>query len=373
VASQASGWWLHVDLDVLDGKEFSACGAASDPSMPEGLTWAELASVTRTALRTGGCRGWSIGVYNPDLDPEGREARRLVAYLAEVTEIVEADHQPMVEPGSPARPAGRPGPATANRPGSVDYDAELRLHNQELRRACGVRRHDHVLDVGCGTGQTTQEAARMAAAGSALGVDASARMIDRAREIARVEGLRNVTFERADAQVHRFPSKHFDLAISRFGTMFFDDPVAAFANIGRALRPAGRLVMMVWQGHERNEWDVAIHKSLEASGGPVAVAPEGPGPFSLADPTTVEGILDAAGFAEVTFTDVHEPVYYGPDVAAALDWVRGFTCTNEVLERLAPLAAERALERLRETLAAHARADGIWFDSRAWIVTARRR
>jgi ubiquinone/menaquinone biosynthesis C-methylase UbiE len=256
---------------------------------------------------------------------------------------------------------------------SVDYDAELRLHNEVLRRACRVRRHDHVLDIGCGTGQTTRQAARMATAGSALGVDLSAQMIDRAREIAQAEGLRNVIFERADAQVHPFPPEQFDLAISRFGTMFFDDPVAAFANIGRALRPAGRLVMLVWQDHERNQWDVAIHRSLEGSGEPVAVAPTGPDPFSLADPTTVEGILDAAGFADVTFTDVQQPVYYGADVAAALDWVRGFTCTNDALKRLDPLAAERVLERLREMLAAHASGDGIWFDSRAWIVTAHRR
>jgi SAM-dependent methyltransferase len=286
---------------------------------------------------------------------------------------MEADHQHTGEPGAVDGPAARHGNATANRAGLVDYDAELRLYNEVLRRAHGVRRHDHVLDVGCGTGQTTREAARMATAGSALGVDLSAQMIDRARESAQAEGLRNVIFERADAQVHRFPPKQFDLTISRFGTMFFDDPVAAFANIGRALRPAGRLVMMVWQGHERNAWDVAIHGSLEGFGGSVAVAPEGPDPFSLANPVTVEGILDAAGFADVTFTDVHEPVYYGPDVAAALDWVRGFTCTNDVLKRLDPVAAERALKRLRETLAAHASGDGIWFDSRAWIVTARRR
>jgi len=264
-----------------------------------------------------------------------------------------------------------PAPDGMPRP-PVDYDAELRQHNEVLRRACGVRRHDHVLDVGCGTGQTTRQAARVATAGSALGVDLAPKMIDRARELARAEGLRNVTFEHADAQVHPFPPKHFDLAISRFGTMFFDDLVAAFANVGRALRPAGRLVMMVWQGHERNEWDVAIHRSLAGSEGPAAAA-EGPGPFSLADPATVEGILDAAGFAEVTFTDVHEPVYYGPDVAAALDWVRRFACTNEHLKRLDPVAAEAAVERLRETLAARAGADGVWFGSRAWIVTARRR
>ena len=104
----------------------------------------------------------------------------------------------------------------------------------------------------------------------------------------------------------------------------------------------------------------------------MAPAPQGPDPFPLANPTTVERILDAAGFAQVTFTDVHQPLYHGADVAAALDWVRGFTCTNDMLKRLDPVTAEHALTRLRETLAAHAGGDGVWFDSRAWIVTARR-
>jgi SAM-dependent methyltransferase len=247
------------------------------------------------------------------------------------------------------------------------YDAELRRHNDVLRRAAGVQLRDHVLDIGCGTGQTAREAARAAGAGSALGVDVSAPAIGRARELARAEGLSNVTFEQADAQVHRFPPERFDLAISRFGTMFFDDPVTAFANIRRALRPAGRLVMMVWQAGERNQWDVVIRQSLGAPGGPAA----GAGAFSLADPPAVAEILRAAGFAAVAFTDVREPVCYGRDVAAALDWVRGFTSTSEVLRRLDPAAAARAVERLREALAAHLSDDGVWLDSRAWIVTAR--
>jgi len=255
---------------------------------------------------------------------------------------------------------------------AAGYDAELRRHNEVLRQAVGVQLHDHVLDIGCGSGQTTRQAARTARAGSALGVDISATAITRARELARAEGLRNVTFEHADAQVQRLPQERFDLAISRFGTMFFDDPVAAFANIGRALHPTGRLVMMVWQAPERNEWDVAIHQSLAAAEVPAASASGGPDPFSLADPPTVQEILQAAGFAEVAFADVQEPVYYGPDVAAALDWVRGFTCTSEVLNRLDPAAATRAVERLRGALAAHLSDDGVWFDSRAWIVTARR-
>jgi SAM-dependent methyltransferase len=258
------------------------------------------------------------------------------------------------------------------RPGLRGYDAELRRHNEVLRRACDIQPSEHILDIGCGTGQTTRQAAHAAPAGTALGVDVSAAAIERARQLAQSEGLHNVTFEGADAQVHRFPSERFDLAISRFGTMFFGDPGAAFANIGQALRPAGRVVMMVWRAHERNEWDVAIRQSLGELRAPAAVASGGPDPFSLADPPTVTRILETAGFVDVTFTDVREPVYYGQDVTAALDWVRGFTYTIEALKRLDRAAATRAVERLRETLAAHASNDGVWFDSRAWIVTARR-
>ena len=84
VTSQAPGWWLHTDLDVLDRHEFSACGAASDDAMPGGLSWSELAAVASSALHAGAC-GWSLGVYNPDLDPERRAAERLVNFIAEVT------------------------------------------------------------------------------------------------------------------------------------------------------------------------------------------------------------------------------------------------------------------------------------------------
>lgn len=269
----------------------------------------------------------------------------------------------------------RHGGAGEPRPG-LDFDAELRLHDEVLRRACGVQAGEQVLDIGCGAGQTTRAAARTARAGGAFGVDVSARAIERARELARAEGLGNVAFECADAQVYRFPPGRFDLAMSRFGTMFFADPVTAFANIGRALRPGGRLVMMVWQAHERNEWDVTIHRALAGpagSGEPVAVAAPGLDPFSLADPPATEAILEAAGFAGVTFTGVHEPVYYGPDVDTAVDWVRGFAATTETLRRLEPAAAVAALGRLREALAAHLGDDGVWLGSSAWIVAARRR
>ena len=203
-------------------------------------------------------------------------------------------------------------------------------------------------------------------AGRVLGVDISAEAIEQARLAARGLGLGNVAFEQGDAQVHRFPRGGFDLAMSRFGTMFFEDPVAAFANVGGALVPGGRLVMMVWQARDRNEWDVAVREALARS-----VVSAGPDPFSLGDPQVVTAILEAAGFADVTFTDVYEPMYFGPDVDAALDWVRGFAFSRDVLSQLDPDAAALARGRLRETLAAHLSGDGVWFGSCAWIVTAR--
>jgi SAM-dependent methyltransferase len=266
---------------------------------------------------------------------------------------------------------GRRGSAAGPHASVVDYDAELRLHNERLRRSYDLGPHDHVLDIGCGAGQTTRDAARLAVAGSVVGVDVSASMIERARRLTEAAGLHNVTFELADVQVQRFAAERFDVAISRFGTMFFADPFAAFTNIARAMRPRGRLVMMVWQDHFRNEWSVSIQEALEDDGDEPA-APPGSNPFSLADPATTTRILETAGFYDVTYTDVHEPVYYGPDVAAALEWVRHFSCVNVKLRSSDAASRARTRKRLRRTLAAHASEDGVWFDSRAWIVAARR-
>ena len=238
---------------------------------------------------------------------------------------------------------------------TVDYDAELVRYDPALERAWAVQPRDRILDIGCGAGQTTRRAVR---SGSALGIDVSAAAIARARP------QPHVAYVCGDAQTYDFEPGGFDLAISRFGTMFFDDPVAAFTNIGRALRPGGRLVMLVWQAAERNEW----HEKL----GPFTGDSAGPDAFSLADPPTVEAVLSAAGFGEITFTDVAEPVYYGPDTAAAVEWVRGFASVSAFLSRLDPASRAAALSRLRDVLAAHRSADGIWFGSRAWIVTARR-
>jgi len=252
------------------------------------------------------------------------------------------------------------------------YDAELRRLNEHLRAATEIDPADRVLDVGCGAGQTTRDAARAAFSGSVLGVDSSEQMLERARRLTQEAGLRNIAYELGDAQVHRFQPEFFDVLISRFGTMFFADPAAAFANLASAARRGALLAMMVWQSSERNEWATAIPAALTSPDKQNSAA-WGPGLFSLAEPKVVEATLEKAGFAEVNFSDVHEPVYYGPDVESACHLVCSFRTTKDLLARLDAGAAERTLEQLRSMLADHLSADGVWFDSRAWIVTARRR
>jgi SAM-dependent methyltransferase len=252
------------------------------------------------------------------------------------------------------------------------YDTELQAHHEHLRAAYEISPGDEVLDIGCGTGLTTRDAARAAAPGRVVGVDVSERMLERARQLTAAEGLGNVTYELGDAQDHRFDPGRFDLAISRFGTMFFSDPVAAFANIASALRPDGRLLLLVWQRRERNQWALEI----DAAVGEAAQLPPPPGadPFSLGDAGATTAVLERAGFDELRFQDVHVPVLYGRAVAAALKFVRGFQNVSAALASMGDSDAARAVERLRETLAAHYSEDrGVVLDSRSWLITGRRR
>lgn len=248
------------------------------------------------------------------------------------------------------------------------FDAEVRAHGEHLRAAAAIRPGERVLDIGCGTGQSTREAAVAAAPAPVLGVDISAPMLELARQLTAAEHLDNVTYERADAEAYPFAAGRFDAAISRFGTMFFTDPVAAFANIARALRPGGRLVMLVWQRHEQNEWAVAIESALQIATPPPATLAT----FSLGDRRAATRTLEAAGLEAVRFREVHEPVFYGPTVADALVLVCSFRATRDALASLSPADAARTEDRLRAVLSAHLREEGVFFESRAWIITASR-
>jgi SAM-dependent methyltransferase len=262
--------------------------------------------------------------------------------------------------------------ASVSSPISLDfYDAELRAHHAHLRAAYGISSGDEVLDIGCGTGLTTRDAARAAAPGRVVGVDVSERMLQRARRLTAAERLANVRYERGDAQVHRFDPARFDVAISRFGTMFFGDPVAAFANIAAALRAEARLVLLVWQRLEHNEWARLIDAALGDAAQPT---PPGADPFSLGDAELTARILQRAGFDDVRVEEVHEPVFYGRDLDAALAVVTGFQNTSAALASLSDGAAARTVKRLREMLEAHySHEHGVALESRSWLITARRR
>jgi SAM-dependent methyltransferase len=131
----------------------------------------------------------------------------------------------------------------------VRFDDALARYHRRFLDAAAITSGEQVLDVGCGTGQSTRDAARLATPGLALGVDLSSRMIGRARQRAAEQDITNARFVQADAHVYPFEPRAFDVAISRTGAMFFGDPVAAFANIARALRPGGRVAgWPCWSG-----------------------------------------------------------------------------------------------------------------------------
>lgn len=244
------------------------------------------------------------------------------------------------------------------------------LAMERARIAAGER----VLDVGCGTGETTLEMGRrVGPSGAVVGVDISAPMLERAREAARAAGAENVTFENVDAQTAALPGP-FDVLYSRFGVMFFMDPEAAFANLRRALRSGARLAFVCWRSVQENPWllvpAMAVAKHL-----PVPPPdPHAPGPFAFADAARVRDILSRAGFVRIH----HEPVDHVLSVAAgaSLDEVVGFVM------QMGPAAAAlreaqpspeiiaRLRAELRDALAPYEGAEGVRMGSAAWIVTA---
>ncbi len=222
----------------------------------------------------------------------------------------------------------------------------------------------------CGCGELTRVAARLTASGMALGVDLSARMIALARRLAVAESVAHARFEQADAQIYPFEAEAFDVAISRTGAMFFGDPVAAFRNIAGALRPAGRLALLVWQAPPRNEWIREFAVALAAGRNLPTPPPDAPGPFSLADPDRVRRVLTDAGFTDVRLEGLAAPMYFGPDPDNAYRFVLGVT--SWMLEGLDEAGRTRALDALRATIAAHNTGQGVIYDSAAWIITARK-
>jgi SAM-dependent methyltransferase len=251
------------------------------------------------------------------------------------------------------------------------YEATNRTYGELLLDSAALDAGSHVLDVGCGTGATTRAAGRRAPDGAALGVDLSARMLERARKTAADEGISNVSFEQADAQVHPFARSAFDAVISSFGAMFFSDPVAAFANLRPALRPDGRVALTAWRELARNEWVCAIREALAAGRTLPQPPPDVPSPFAFAREAHVESVLAQAGYTDIALEPLEEPIRLGDDADHAYAFVSTFGITRGLTHDLDADAKADALAALRHTLDDHETADGVVFASSAWLITAR--
>jgi SAM-dependent methyltransferase len=253
------------------------------------------------------------------------------------------------------------------------YDTAVAGQEHRLQEAAAITATDRVLDVGCGCGDSTRNAARSATIGGAFGVDILPEMITRARQRAAEQGLANATFDVGDVQVYPFVSGTFDVIISRHGATFCSDPVAAFTNLWKALRPGGRLAMIAWAPAEQNQWLQVIGNAV-APGTPLPTPPrDAPGPFGFADPRRAREVLGSAGLYQIDVLPVLEPMWLGTDANDAFAFVRGLGFVRGLLQGRDPSEVREAEMRLAKALASAASASGVQLGSAAWLITAQRR
>jgi ubiquinone/menaquinone biosynthesis C-methylase UbiE len=252
----------------------------------------------------------------------------------------------------------------------------LGAHGDHALRLYPPRRGQRVLDIGCGFGDTSQRiAALVGEDGEVVGVDAAARFIETARREASEVGTQNVRFEVADVQADDLGGP-YDLAFSRFGTMFFANPVAALRNVGGALAPGGRLVMVVWRRRTDNDWLYRGQTIVEQ----IVSRPEeydeptcGPGPFSMADADTVSEILLRAGFDGVALHRHDEAITIGADIDEAIDMLMALGPAGEILRLQGDRAAHlhgKVDHALRAGLADMVTPEGVRGMASTWIVAA---
>ncbi|WP_190394757.1 class I SAM-dependent methyltransferase [Nocardiopsis deserti] len=246
------------------------------------------------------------------------------------------------------------------------YDGLLEGYNAPILDAAEVGVSSRVLDVGCGTGQLTREAAARARNGSATGVDISARMVDAARERAR--GMANVSFDEGDAQIHPFPHGGYDAVVSRGGVMFFDDAVAAFTNFGQALRGGGRLAFLApGPSDPDSEYAraTAVLRPYMTKRSPTTRRM-----MSLVERDAIHTLLEASGFRDARVERVGTVATLGSDPADAAEFVCGQGRVRSCLEEYDDDTRRGVRDELEEALAAFHTADGVRVANTACLVSA---
>jgi ubiquinone/menaquinone biosynthesis C-methylase UbiE len=251
----------------------------------------------------------------------------------------------------------------------------LHLHSAKVFPALPVQSGDSVLDVGCGWGDTAIELARrVGPAGSVVGLDCCGGFLDAGRADAKDAGLTNLTFLEADVQAWPFEPVH-DFCFSRFGTQFFENPVAGLRNMRSALRPGGLMTMIVWRARADNPW-LTLAKEVLLRYLPAVkedAATCGPGPFSMTDSEAVTRQLRSAGYADARFERIDAEVLVGRDLDEAVQFQLAIGPAGEVY-REAGTQAERVHDRLvaalRDELGKFVQPEGVMMKSSSWMVTA---
>ena len=249
-------------------------------------------------------------------------------------------------------------------------DGLLRPFEDLLVRAVADVRARTVVDVGCGARGTTLAAARTVGAnGHCTGLDISAPMIEAARARAAQEGV-TVDFVRGDAQTMALPPSTFDMIISRFGVMFFEDPVQAFANLRKACREGGAMCVIAWRSADENPFLTAAEKAA-VSVLPDAVLrrPGGPGPFAFADPDVVRRVLVDSGWADVDITPVDAPCVM-PE-SALVSYFTSIGPLGTVFREADDSTRTRLIEVVRPAFDPYVHGDEVRFDAACWVIRAK--
>lgn len=251
----------------------------------------------------------------------------------------------------------------------------LTRHSDAVFPSLPAKPGDRVLDVGCGFGDTAiQLARRVGPQGSVTGIDCCEAFLEFGRKDAAAASLSNVTFIEGDAQSHAFEPVH-DFVFSRFGTMFFENPVAGLRNMRAALKPGGLMTMIVWRNLDDNPW-VGLPKRVVLKYLPQPDADArscGPGPFSMADQEMVTAMLKSAGYGDPAFKRVDAPVLVGATAKDSMDFQLALGPAGEVFREAGELAEQRRAEieaALSEAISVYETDEGIAMASSSWVITA---
>jgi SAM-dependent methyltransferase len=252
-------------------------------------------------------------------------------------------------------------------------DARFAALTAALLDVAAPRPGERVLDIGCGSGSTVLAlAAAVGPGGSVLGVDIAEASVAAARARIAAAALPQAEARLADAADHRFPAMGFDLLFSRFGVMFFEDPVPAFANLRRALAPGGRVALMAWRPAAENPWASAPVAAVRHLLPPIPLpGPEDPGQFAFGDAARVRRILGGAGFRDVTIAPRDQPMRLGADAEDATSFALALGPAQRALLDAPQAQRDSVRSGLLEFFRANQGPEGVVLPSAVWLIAAR--